>query len=223
MTDVSGTAQSFTEQVTASRGLGLASYMPVPVTSGLNEIRLMQRAGTKDRVELRRAPAYNSLVFQANLRAGAEQAARLRNQLPGRLIINPGAFDQAGWTQEQYIDYWLHTIQGQCADLRLNPVGLMSSGVRTEVSCALMASIPIFDLAGQPLDAVDIQHYDDRLRLVVCRGTDWLVDDIDRYAPPVDFQALSRQPYEAARDARESFARFVTKHNEQIKSETSTP
>lgn len=135
----------------ASPDSGEAVYISTPITTGPRLLAWL-RQSNGGATPLGSREAVKSEVVKDNIAAVAPLRQRIQERLPDSRIIDPTAFDHAGWSQTDYHRFWVEVLR-QFVDRVVVADGWQySTGCLYEFTSAVGMSIPILDSQLRPLD-----------------------------------------------------------------------
>lgn len=127
-------------------------YSSTELTTGLRLYNAMRACHVKTAAELKEQKGkdwYTSNIWNANLKAGAEFASKIRAQLQGKTpVITPGPFSAPGWTQPEYLAFWEQLLRTRINSAWFNLNWQYSNGCTFEFAVSVDAGIPTLDHQG---------------------------------------------------------------------------
>lgn len=132
-----------------------AVYASTELTTGLRLYNAMREAGVKTVADLKQAKGkdwYSANIWDANVRAACEFAARVRANLLGKmLVITPAPFSAPGWTQPEYLAFWEQLIRTRISASWFNLNWQYSNGCTFEFAVSADAGVSVFDHEGRTI------------------------------------------------------------------------
>jgi hypothetical protein len=133
----------------ASRGV---VYLSTPIESGRRELEAAAARELSSRSEFRRQypDVWRREVIEPNKRRASDVAQTLSTLYAGsRLVVNPAAFEVAGWSKSRYDQLWASLLHGFGHAVVPLEGWAYSRGARLEVRLALELGLEVLTEEGQ--------------------------------------------------------------------------
>jgi hypothetical protein len=99
-------------------------------------------------------------VVRPNEAEAETHAARVREVFPHEVVINPATIHVAGWSQDNYGEFWDEVVRRFAIRVIASPGWAFSRGARREIDLALRLEKPVLDVRGQSLSPEQLDEAD---------------------------------------------------------------
>ena len=187
------------ESVGAGSAHGI-TYLSVALKTGHREFSAMRSLGcNRDALRSRHHDEWQRTVITPNVLEAQTYAKEARYQYPDSLVFDPTRLGVSGLVAENYQHLSTRLFEQFAQRIVATPGWALSSGARREIELAFSMRLPIVDIFGKDLSAIDLEDADRSSRAGLMKQG-WGASEIDVLLPEL---SLGRnRPIQSAADVR---------------------
>ncbi len=175
-------AMSALESVGTGTANGI-TYISVALKTGHREYTAMRSIGCdRDTLRTRHRDEWQRTVIMPNILEAQAYAREARYQYPDSLVFDPTRLGVNGLVAENFLKLSAQLFEQTTRRVVATPGWALSSGARREIEHAFALRLPIVDIFGKDLSAIDLEDADRSARITLTKQG-WSANEVDNLLP----------------------------------------